>query len=37
MFTDLVIVPGAELSVARAATACFGSGVLLLALVWERN
>jgi hypothetical protein len=37
VFSDLVIFPTADLSVARAGTACLGSAVLLLGLIWERE
>jgi hypothetical protein len=35
VFTDLVVLPTIRLDVARAATACIGSSVLLFGLIWE--
>jgi hypothetical protein len=35
VFTDLVMLPTVELAVARAATACIASALLLFGLIWE--
>ena len=37
VFVDLVILRTGELAVARAATACFASAVLLFGLIWDVN
>lgn len=34
-FTDLVVLRTADLAIARAATACIASAVLLFGLIWE--
>ena len=37
VFTDLVILRSDQLAVARAATACVASGLLLFGLIWETH
>lgn len=37
VFVDLVILRNGELTVARAATACFASAFLLFGLIWESS